>query len=44
VPDVRVNLTRIDGIDMTTAFAVVSETGVDMSRFPSVAHFASWLG
>jgi transposase len=39
-----VDLTRIDGIDVTTALAVVSETGADMSRFPSVAHFASWLG
>jgi transposase len=39
-----VDLTRIDGIDVTTALAVVSETGADMSRFPSVAHFASWMG
>lgn len=39
-----VDLTRIDGIDVTTALAVISETGVDMSRFPTVGHFASWLG
>jgi sugar lactone lactonase YvrE len=26
------------------ALAVISETGADMSRFPTVAHFASWLG
>ena len=39
-----VDLTRIDGIDVTTALAVISETGADMSRFQSVAHFASWLG
>jgi transposase len=39
-----VDLTRIDGIDVTTALAVVSETGADMSRFPSAGHFASWLG
>lgn len=39
-----VDLTRIDGINVTTALAVVSETGADMSRFPSVGHFASWLG
>jgi len=39
-----VDLTRIDGIDVTTALAVVSETGADMSRFPSVRHFTSWLG
>ena len=39
-----VNPTRIDGNDVTTALAVISETGTDMSRFQSVAHFASWLG
>lgn len=39
-----VDLTRIDGIDVTTALAVVSETGADMSRFPTVGHFTSWLG
>lgn len=39
-----VDLTRIDGIDVTTALVVVSEIGVDMSRFPSVKHFTSWLG
>ena len=39
-----VDLTRIDGIDVTTALAVVSEIGVDMSRFPTERHFASWLG
>jgi hypothetical protein len=39
-----VDLTRIDGIDVTTALAVISETGTDMSRFPTVAHFASWMG
>jgi transposase len=39
-----VDLTRIDGIDVTTALVVVSEIGADMSRFPSDKHFASWLG
>jgi transposase len=39
-----VDLTRIDGIDVTTALAVISETGTDMSRFPSDKHFASWMG
>ncbi|MEO7939867.1 MAG: IS110 family transposase [Burkholderiaceae bacterium] len=39
-----VDLTRIDGIEVTTALAVVSEIGTDMSRFPSVKHFTSWLG
>jgi transposase len=39
-----VDLTRIDGIDVTTALAVISETGTDMSRFPTVGRFTSWLG
>jgi transposase len=39
-----VDLTRIDGVDVTTALAVVSEIGTDLSRFPSVKHFTSWLG
>jgi hypothetical protein len=39
-----VDLTRIDGIDVTTALVVVSEIGADMSRFPTVKHFTSWLG
>ena len=39
-----VDLTRIDGIDVTTALAVISETGADMTRFKTAGHFASWLG
>lgn len=39
-----VDLTRIDGIDVTTALTVLSEIGADMSRFPTARHFASWLG
>lgn len=39
-----VDLTRIDGIDVTTALVVLAEIGTDMSRFPSDKHFASWLG
>jgi transposase len=38
-----VDLTRIDGIDVTTALTVIAETGADMSKFPSVKHFTSWL-
>lgn len=37
-------LTRIDGIDVTTALAMLSETGTDMSRFATVGHFTIWLG
>ena len=39
-----VDLTRIDGIDVTTALAVVSQVGADMSKFPTIKHFTSWLG
>jgi transposase len=39
-----VDLTRIDGVNVTTALAVISETGADMTRFPTVKHFACWLG
>lgn len=39
-----VDLTRIDGMDVTTALAVVSEVGTDLSRFPTIKHFTSWLG
>ena len=39
-----VDLTRIDGIDVTTALAVISEIGTDLSRFPTVKHFTCWLG
>ena len=38
-----VDLTRIDGIDAPTALKVVAETGLDMRRWPSDKHFASWL-
>ena len=38
-----VDLTRLDGVDVTTALAVVFEVGADMSRFPTVKHFTSWL-
>ena len=39
-----VDVTRIDGIDETTALNIVAEVGTDLSRFPSDKHFASWLG
>jgi transposase len=39
-----VDLTRIDGIDVSTALTVIAEVGTDMSRFTTVKHFTSWLG
>jgi transposase len=39
-----VDLTQIDGIDSLTALKVISEIGLDMTRWPTGKHFASWLG
>lgn len=39
-----VDLTQIDGIDVQTGQAVISEVGVDMSRWKTEKQFASWLG
>ena len=39
-----VDLTKIDGIDEHVALKVLSEIGTDMSRWPTVKHFTSWLG
>jgi transposase len=39
-----VDLTRIDGIDVLTAQTILSEVGMDMDRWKTEAHFASWLG
>ena len=41
---VGVDLTRIGGIDVTTALKVVAEIGTDLSKFKNAKHFASWLG
>jgi transposase len=37
------DLTEIDGIDALTLQKVLSETGTDMSKWPTVKHFTSWL-
>lgn len=42
--DLRIQLFRMCGVDVTTALAVISETGTDMSRFATVKHFTGWLG
>ena len=39
-----VDLTRIDGIDVGVAQTLISEVGLDMTRWKTEAHFASWLG
>jgi transposase len=38
-----VDLTQIPGL-MTLVFMLFSEVGRDMSRWPTAAHFVSWLG
>lgn len=50
--DLRTHLYRISGVDFTqidgfgglTVLILLSELGLDPSRFPSVKHFTSWLG
>jgi transposase len=50
--DLRTHLYRISGVDFTqihgfgvlTVLTLLSELGLDPSRFPSAKHFASWLG
>ena len=39
-----VDLTRVDGLDSLTVLKIISEIGLDMNRWPTVKHFASWLG
>lgn len=39
-----VDLTRIDGLGADSVMKILSEIGVDLSRFASVKHFCSWLG
>ena len=35
-------LVDIPGVDATTASVIIAEIGVDMSRFPTAGHLASW--
>jgi transposase len=39
-----VDLVAVTGISASLAQTILSETGTDMSRFPTVKHFCSWLG
>jgi len=39
-----VDLTRIDSINVLVAQTIISEVGLDMSRWNTEAQFASWLG
>jgi transposase len=35
---------EITGVGIRSAQTIISEIGVDMSRFPTAAHLASWAG
>lgn len=39
-----VDLTKIKGLEVLTILAVISEGGIDLSRFPTDNHYVSWLG
>ena len=39
-----VDVTVLEGIDERSALVLMSETGTDMSKWPTEKHFASWLG
>jgi transposase len=39
-----VDLTAISGLQALTVLKVLSETGLDMSKWPTSKHFGSWLG
>ena len=39
-----VDLTLIKGLETLTILTVISECGIDLSRFPSEKHFVSYLG
>ncbi|MEM8780606.1 MAG: IS110 family transposase [Cyanobacteria bacterium P01_G01_bin.49] len=39
-----VDFTQIAGLNVLTVQTILSEVGLDPTRFPSVKHFCSWLG
>jgi transposase len=39
-----IDLTQIRGLEVLTVLTVISECGVDLSRFPTSKHFKSWIG
>jgi transposase len=38
------DLTLLEGIDESTALVLISEIGIDMSPWPTIKRFISWLG
>lgn len=41
---VGVDLTRVPGLHVSSVQQLLAEIGTDMSKFPTVKHFCSWLG
>lgn len=41
---VGVDLTEIDGLQENSVLKILSETGTNMEKWPTVKHFTSWLG
>jgi transposase len=41
---IGVDVTRIDGLDSYSVLKLIGEAGLDMGRWPTAHHFASWLG
>jgi hypothetical protein len=41
---VGVDVVAVDGINTSLAQTILTEIGTDMSKWPGVKHFASWLG
>ena len=39
-----VDLTDVDGLHASTAQTIISEIGMDMSKWPTAKHFAAWMG
>lgn len=39
-----VDLTQIDGLEALSVQTILTEIGTDMSKWPTVKHFTSWLG
>ncbi len=39
-----IDLTQVDGLHVSSVQQFLAETGTDMSKWPTVKHFSSWLG
>ncbi|MCD6012705.1 MAG: family transposase [Flavipsychrobacter sp.] len=38
-----INLYEVEGVSDATVLAILSETGFDLSKFPTAKHFSSWM-